>query len=348
MEVFKYSLDHGSKKFPCPKCGKKRLVKFLDSESGEYLSDNYGRCDRESECGYHKAPQLGTKGYQVQFLLIQSISNKAYKLTDLDYRIHFVPKSQVLEVEERRAWISEFYLANNELKGTGEVRYFDNGSGAVLNVVTSSSRIEIEPSFHSLDLLEISEPDNLSEYLRSQYDTEKVETVKDLYLLSGTNKPWSNSTVYWQIDLEGKIRGGKIMHYDNYGKRTKKPRPRISWMHKTLNLESFQLSQCLYGLHLAKQNPDKVIYLLESEKSCLIMTLRNPQILWLATGSKSGLKPSMLEPIKDRLIIAYPDKSCYNDWRLKAEAMNREGFKIEVSDVMEKSDLPDGSDLADI
>lgn len=53
---FKYTLDKSSKKFPCPSCGKKTFVKFLDTESKSYLSENIGRCDRESNCGYFSSP----------------------------------------------------------------------------------------------------------------------------------------------------------------------------------------------------------------------------------------------------------------------------------------------------
>ena len=53
---FKFSLDSSSKKFNCPWCGKKRFVRYMDNETKNYLSDEFGRCDRESSCGYHLPP----------------------------------------------------------------------------------------------------------------------------------------------------------------------------------------------------------------------------------------------------------------------------------------------------
>lgn len=54
--MYKYSLDKSSKKFHCPKCGKKRFVKYVDNETNAYLEDGTGRCDRSSSCNYHQYP----------------------------------------------------------------------------------------------------------------------------------------------------------------------------------------------------------------------------------------------------------------------------------------------------
>ena len=54
--AFRYKLEKGSKKHVCPSCKKKRFVKYIDTQTSEYLPDNYGRCDRESNCGYYLNP----------------------------------------------------------------------------------------------------------------------------------------------------------------------------------------------------------------------------------------------------------------------------------------------------
>ena len=56
MKQYKYNLDKSSRKFICPKCNKKTFVKFIETETGNYLADNFGRCDRETNCGYCSTP----------------------------------------------------------------------------------------------------------------------------------------------------------------------------------------------------------------------------------------------------------------------------------------------------
>lgn len=40
----------------CPNCGGKRCFTRYIDEDGNYLSDEVGRCDHESACGYHYTP----------------------------------------------------------------------------------------------------------------------------------------------------------------------------------------------------------------------------------------------------------------------------------------------------
>lgn len=55
MKTFKYNLDRSSKKFQCPSCNKKTLVRFIDTDRN-YIEEKFGRCDREDRCGYFAKP----------------------------------------------------------------------------------------------------------------------------------------------------------------------------------------------------------------------------------------------------------------------------------------------------
>lgn len=61
MNKYRYILEKGTKKHRCPDCNKKTIVFYIDTESGDNLPEQYGRCDRESKCNYHLNPY--TDGY---------------------------------------------------------------------------------------------------------------------------------------------------------------------------------------------------------------------------------------------------------------------------------------------
>lgn len=61
----RFSLDPSSKKHPCPACGKRRFVRYIDKATGNYLPEHFGRCDREQSCRHHANPYregYGTDG----------------------------------------------------------------------------------------------------------------------------------------------------------------------------------------------------------------------------------------------------------------------------------------------
>lgn len=56
MPEYRYQLDKKGKKHTCPGCGKKRFVYYTDSNTGQYMPEQYGRCDRAVNCAYHLNP----------------------------------------------------------------------------------------------------------------------------------------------------------------------------------------------------------------------------------------------------------------------------------------------------
>lgn len=184
---------------------------------------------------------------------------------------------------------------------------------------------------------------NLIEFLKTIFPKEKVIEKRNDYFISTIGK----NTVFWQIDQLEKIRSGKIMEYNKEtGKRVKDQdgKAHINWIHK----QPYNLKQCLFGLHLTKEDKNKTIAIVESEKTALIMAMFVPDFLWLATGSKNGFKIEYLTPIKYRKIIAFPDKGCYKEWFDKALEMNNFGYNITTSDLIETTDCADGLDIADL
>lgn len=186
-----------------------------------------------------------------------------------------------------------------------------------------------------------------------------VDRIISKYLI-GTSTHWNGATVFWQIDTENLIRGGKIMLYSSkYGKRVKSPFNHITWVHSVLlnknRINEFHLNQCLFGLHLINQHPNLPIAIVESEKTACIMSEKFNNYVWLACGSLSNLNEKMLTPIKNKKVVLYPDLSinqrAYNEWKATSEKLNKKDFNISVSHLLEdhcsEQQREKGNDIAD-
>lgn len=54
---YKWMLRKGGRKMRCPNCGQMRFVPYVLAADGQTLAGaEYGRCDREQNCGYHRYP----------------------------------------------------------------------------------------------------------------------------------------------------------------------------------------------------------------------------------------------------------------------------------------------------
>ncbi|MDD2245278.1 MAG: DUF6371 domain-containing protein, partial [Dysgonamonadaceae bacterium] len=73
------------------------------------------------------------------------------------------------------------------------------------------------------------------------------------YALGATK---NGSVIFWQIDIKGNVRTGKIMQYNPAtGKRIRHKSGAINWVHNILkrrdpNYTNFNLDQCYFGEHL--------------------------------------------------------------------------------------------------
>lgn len=57
MKTYKWQLRKGSRKECCPNCGQKRFVPYVLASDGVTLAGaEFGRCDREQNCGYQRYP----------------------------------------------------------------------------------------------------------------------------------------------------------------------------------------------------------------------------------------------------------------------------------------------------
>ncbi|WP_420401358.1 DUF6965 family protein [Flagellimonas sp.] len=187
-------------------------------------------------------------------------------------------------------------------------------------------------------------------FLTNRLGLEMAEQVAGQYFL-GTSGHWEGANVFWQIDMEGRIRTGKVMLYDPItGKRVKKPYPHINWVHKLAGYKDYNLDQCLFGEHLLKEHPFKPVAIVESEKTAMLCAVHCPDFLWLASGNLNNLSIKRIQCLKGKAVTLYPDAGAYQIWLNKARQL-KDIANIQVSQLIENKataeQLKKGYDMAD-
>lgn len=184
---------------------------------------------------------------------------------------------------------------------------------------------------------------HLITFLRTILDGVVIEGLIDEYRIGVTK---SKATIFFQTDILGRCRTGKIMLYDpETGHRVKDPKVpgRVTWVHTMMKHAgmlpaNWELSQCLFGEHLLARYPDKPVGLVESEKTAVIAAGLMPQYIWLATGGKSAVN-ERLKVLKGRKVIAFPDVDGFQEWTEKLTTF--EGLDITVSPLLQQNATPE-------
>jgi len=166
------------------------------------------------------------------------------------------------------------------------------------------------------------------------------------------------ATIFWQIDIGGKVRTGKMIWYGKDGHRIKNgTRPNADWVHsalmrKGLIKKDFTLAQCLFGEHLLTMYPDKPIALVEAEKTAVICSCVNPKFNWLATGGLSQMSIAKMRVLTGRTVSAFPDCKGFEIWNRKAAELRQQGIDIRVCPNVDRwateREREQGADIADI
>ena len=199
----------------------------------------------------------------------------------------------------------------------------------------------------------LSPESNLITFLHTLFPDDIIQHLVQTYWLGVTK---TRDTVFYQIDIQGRIRAGKIIRYNpETGHRVKDSSSQIpvDWVHTRLKRsgvlpESWQLSQCLFGEHLLPQRPDAIVCLVEAEKTAIICAGFLPEFLWLATGGKGQLG-DRLDALYGRRVVAYPDVDAFPEWSQKLKELP--WLSILVSDYLETTATQEernaGADIAD-
>jgi hypothetical protein len=295
----------------CPGCqhSDKTFSLYIDSQTGESINPIVGRCNRETNCGYHYTPK---QYFQDNKGLLQFPAKS--------YELNAITKSASLKSVLRSC-----------------------------NLLLPKKPLSFIPIDTFKASLKAHETNHFVNYLICLFGVDIASQLVSRYFI-GTSKHWDGATVFWQIDLQGKIRTGKIMQYNpTTGKRIKEPYNHISWVHSVLKQPEFELQQCLFGEHLLHDNI-KPIAIFESEKTAIIASLYLSQFICLAVGSLSNLSESKCKVLQGRTVTLFPDLNGFSKWNNKAKELTHLANFI-TSDLLERkageAERKQGFDLAD-
>lgn len=279
-------LRKGGRKERCPQCGKMRFVPFVLSADGKTKAGaEYGRCDRETSCGYFRYPD----------------------------------------------------------------RPIDTGKVIIRQPEPPKEPIMIPPStcmFHVFG-------DN--SLVRAYSDlVGDVKLARTMYNY-GCGTGGHGECIYPQYDGTF-YRTAKAILYGKDGHRLKMEDGGLPvwWLHKSPALRQYtvgrELKQCLFGQHLIAAHPSARIYVVEAEKTAVMMAATDRRTfderIWVACGGSQMLKGAIdLMPLMRRDVTLVPDDGQYWNWKRTAEHYGWQCVDIAPLKAMHR--LPDGCDIWD-
>ena len=279
-------------RYMCPQCKNRRdtFKRYIDSETGAYLADHVGKCDRIESCGYHYPPAAffadnpGEKpaGNRARttpvannnyHLLKWSLVERSMKSFGRNHLVQFL--CRMFGPEQTKELVLKYCI------GTAA-----HWPGATV--------------FWQLD------------------HHEKVRAGKIMLYDAATGKrvkePFNHVTWVHRV----------LMPNSEFQMRNEdKNNSAVDISHSACKSNSeFKLRQCFFGEHLLAHYPQLPVAIVESEKTAVIAAGSLPQYVWLAAGSLEGLSDDKCQVLAHRQVILFPDANAYHKWQQKARELS--------------------------
>jgi hypothetical protein len=335
---YRYIFDKSSKKHLCPKCNKRRFVLYVDTVTGNLLPEQYGRCDRESECSQHLNPYLD--GYAKMIWEQENGITESTKIT----------------VQKKT-----FSQRNPKPQPTPEPVFFD----------FDTFKQTLEPERYEKNTF----IQNLLTKVAFPFDAVEVTKVIQLYRLGTVANGYrAGANTFPFIDVQGNIRAVQVKQFDEQNHttgtdflhsiiekhHTRNNKPLPEWL-EAYNKNETKVS-CLFGEHNLNKYSNANIFLFEAPKTAIYSTLyfgfpEQSNILCLAVYNLRSLNLNKCKALKGRNVYLFPDLSkdgkAFELWSNKANKIQKrlQGTYFHVSDLLEQlapqQDKEQGKDIAD-
>lgn len=295
----------------CPACGSKHnFTRYIDTETGAYLADHVGCCNRINKCGYHYKPREYFE------------ERKASPAPSLG--------GETRSTNRKQQYTKQHLLSLGE-----DGRGFPHST----DLTTPQLTTLMNNSFSDFG------QNRFARFLVQVLGMDAAHWVLNRYHI-GTHHHWQGSTVFWQVDEQERVRAGKVMLYNDNGKRVRQPFNHVTWIHSIEKIGGYEMQQCFFGQHLLQGNT-KPIAITESEKTAVLAAAFLPQFTWMAAGSCSNLTVEKLEALQGHRIILYPDLGAEDKWAAIASKVEQCSVSRLLTHYSTDQHKADGRDLAD-
>ncbi|OJV36538.1 MAG: hypothetical protein BGO33_12650 [Bacteroidia bacterium 43-41] len=324
-----------STRHTCPACKDTySFTLYLNGNTGQPIHPTVGKCNHEIKCGYHYTPHQYFNDHPEK-------KNKQ-------------PQKQPTPQQSKNQQLSSCQLPSRQLAPPQQLQIPNpmQPAGSTPNKKPSS---EINHIPYTYVKRSASYNSNFVRFLCNYFPKDKIEKAVEDYALGATK---NKEVIFWQMDINGKVRTGKIMQYNpRTGKRIKNNTGAIDWVHNKLKktnpgYDNFNLRQCYFGEHLLRLYPNRPIAIVEAEKTAVITSMVIPQYNWLAAGNLNGLNIEKSKVFENRDIVLYPDAGCYDKWSKKmTEIKSQIPCQMAISGLIEYHATPQqieaGYDIVD-
>lgn len=330
---YRFSLDNTAKKYFCPHCRRRSFVRFLDRERGEYLPDDFGRCDREFNCGFFRSP------YHDAEFLRSYLDEKTAQARPYVWKAPppppVVPFPRALYLPFCRSWYREQPFFRN-LCALAVNRFPEIDKNDVISLITDVFR----------------------SYGVGTLPGENNRPTGSLFPF--INKSRQITAVQWKaFDNRNKTKKTSFLH--------RLLPPHAPGLAKYCQNQSFV--RALFGEHLLTSNPGNVV-IVEAPKTALYGAVfqllkrkqrqaegrpanEKPAPLWLATYNAGRFKYETLKVLTNCTAFVFPDTDAHERWAHAAEAFGsylraHQKTRLHVSPLLLSHAKPsDSADLAD-
>ena len=309
--IFMYQLDKTSRKYICPKCGRKTFVRYVDAY-GQHLDPAVGKCDRKDNCNWHYPPRDFFKDHASLYSLLadKGVFDRKNNVVEFFRPSYVDPKLVGASMKE---------YDRNPLMRFVHSRFDSLLDPAEIDEIAMEMGVGTSKEFRGSTIF----------WQVDHYNHVRTGKIMGYYPNTGRRIKYP-SQIKW---VHTKLRENNPDFQF---------RQCYFGAHMIREAEKHYRSNCL--------QPNPLIWLFESEKAALIMAVTlawlglKHRYVPMACGGCDGLSTtdekkrdpySALQVLKGRDVVLYPDEGKYSVWKEKAMALKGFCREVYLSEVAE-------------